>query len=539
MNRFLQKNIINFLIISFLAVISTFIPFLGHFYNVTMDGVYHFGRFQEIADSLKNLELPQIFNFKYVSVSSYEGVAINSFYPWLTGLIFIVPKILIINPMWAIAAGFFVLNLITIYSSKLLMQYISSNHLLIYTGVIIYQFNNYHFLDMYSRSAIGESIAYAFIPLVFLGLLKIFDNDKTGYIVLGLSMGLIINSHVLSFVFGIVIIFFFVLSKFLLKKLTLNNIGEIFKAGFIGLIVGFYSIYNIIIVSLNNGIVQPPKSIFPLNMNDFFYSLLKNDLNEKMFTTWNLGLPIMVVMTLLFFKSLKNNNKKWTSWIVLSSLLFLSLFDWWPYGIFVKTPLNIFQFLGRFLVLVIIMFSIGFVLYLNDKKIKKSLIFMFDIVVIAFSLSATFQMHNSPTGETLWDHSKLNSANYYKTIENSYTFAEFLPQGSNEKNNIENSLKTGKLKIIPKNTGVVFKLERKVGETVSLPAVLYKGFNYDLYKNGVKINKIKYGVLKIKTESINNVIELESKNNINSVAFIISIVGFFASLVLLLRRGKV
>lgn len=155
--RFLKNkiNYIDVIVVFGLAIISTIIPFLSHFYNISPDGIYHLARFQSIADSLKNNELPNTLNFKYISQNSAAGVAINSLYPWLTGLIFIIPNLLFQNPMWGLAAGFLILNIITILTIKSLISYVSSNRLFIYTGITIYQFNNYHFIDMYSRSAIG------------------------------------------------------------------------------------------------------------------------------------------------------------------------------------------------------------------------------------------------------------------------------------------------------------------------------------------------------------------------------------------------
>ena len=45
-------------------------------------------------------------------------------------------------------------------------------------AAILYMLMPYHLNDMYIRNALGEFLSYIFIPLVFLGLYKIFQKDK-------------------------------------------------------------------------------------------------------------------------------------------------------------------------------------------------------------------------------------------------------------------------------------------------------------------------------------------------------------------------
>ena len=45
-------------------------------------------------------------------------------------------------------------------------------------SAILYITMPYHLTDMYIRNAIGEFLSYIFIPLVFLGLYKLFQKEK-------------------------------------------------------------------------------------------------------------------------------------------------------------------------------------------------------------------------------------------------------------------------------------------------------------------------------------------------------------------------
>ena len=45
-------------------------------------------------------------------------------------------------------------------------------------AAILYMLMPYHLNDMYIRNALGEFLSYIFIPLVFLGVYKIFEKEK-------------------------------------------------------------------------------------------------------------------------------------------------------------------------------------------------------------------------------------------------------------------------------------------------------------------------------------------------------------------------
>lgn len=43
---------------------------------------------------------------------------------------------------------------------------------------ILYMLMPYHLNDMYIRNALGEFLSFIFIPLIFLGVYKIFQKEK-------------------------------------------------------------------------------------------------------------------------------------------------------------------------------------------------------------------------------------------------------------------------------------------------------------------------------------------------------------------------
>lgn len=526
--RFLKKkiNYIDVILVFGLAIISTIIPFLSHFYNISPDGIYHLARFQSIADSLKNNELPNTLNFKYISQNSAAGVAINSLYPWLTGLIFIIPNLLFQNPMWGLAAGFLILNIITILTIKSLISYVSSNRLFIYTGIIIYQFNNYHFIDMYSRSAIGEAIAYAFLPLVVLGLLQVNDYRKSGFLTLGLSMGLLINTHIISFIFGIIMILFNISYRCVTKKIKLHDLIEICKAGIVGLLIGLYSIYNLLSIYLSNKIVEPFKAIKMVDMNTMLTTLLNNDIKSENSIGWNLGLPVTILLIFLLIIAYKNNNNSdWKKWIIGAGVSYLLIFNWWPIQKLVNTPLGIIQFYGRFLVVISLLVSVGYVLFLNHSQINRKKLILLNIIIMVFSLSAVYQNHYN-----YWTYRRsLTSSNYYSTLENGYTFNDYLPTTKSKKNiSVLKTNITSPRRKVQTNDSITFKFDINKKQIISLPVVMYVGKKYDVWVNNHKSQSLSSSLLKVKAKKGSNIVKVVSVENNNKLLLFLSIISFIA-----------
>ena len=535
-----KVNYIDIMLIVVLGIIATIVPFLSHFYNISTDGVYHLARFQSIADSLKDNSIPNTLNFKYVSQNSAIGVAINSLYPWLTGLIFIIPNLIFQNPIWGLAAGFLILNIITISTAKSLMSYISSSRIIIYTGVVIYQFNNYHFIDLYSRSAFGESIAYAFIPLVFLGILQIYDAKKTGFLVLGLGMGLLINTHIISFIFGLLIIFISILHRCVTKNMRRHELIAFCKAGLVGILIGLYAIYNLLDVYLLNNIVEPFKTIKMLDMNTMLTTLLNNDIKSENSIGWNLGLPVTILLISLLILAYKaQQNSTWKIWIISAGVIYLFIFNWWPTESLVNTPLSIIQFYGRLFVIIGLLISIGFVLFLNHHTVSTKRLVLLNLLIIVFSLSAVYQNHYN-----YWTYRQpLNSSNYYTTLKNRSTFSDYLP-AKGSKTNVsvlfDENITVPKQKKLT-NKSVSFKVKANKNKTVSLPVVMYNGKNYNIWVNNVQTQSLSAKLLRVKLTKGTNTIKLTSTNNKNELLLIVSVgtfIGFSSYLFIRNRKNK-
>lgn len=529
----ITKNSLDILTILLFSFISTYFAFPGHFFKISADGIYHLGRFLNISDSLRNLNFPEVVNLTHIPTNSYTGVAINSFYPWLTGLIFIIPNLLFSNPMWSLFFGFFVLNFFTIVSIKSLLSYLTSNRLAVFTGIVIYQFNNYHFIDLYSRVAIGESIAYAFFPIVFLGIIKINRSDKFGFLFLGLSMGLLVNTHILTFLFAVLTVILYIFYLFFFdRKNLLNKLIQIIKSSIVAIFLGIYTIYNLVYLITNNQIQGPFKCIIALSFRDVFMSIITNGIGERGGQNWNMGLP--VTMLVLFFGTycLVTKSNYWKAYGSFSILFYFSLFisKWMPYNLIKDSLLANIQFLGRLLIFVLILLSIGvsYLITFRNKNTKTSLIFGLNVIIIIFSLSALYNYHYNRFGIGTY-YLKVNSENYYDILNNTATFADYLPKNvkkdnSNTKQNDYKKI----LKIVnssPKE--ITYSAYSAKNVDYEIPFITYHGLNYVISNNGQKAYMSGNAkLIKVRLHRGQNKIIIKVRHNNSVYLLVVSIISF-------------
>src|SRR5699024_4608279 len=116
----------------------------------------------------------------------------------------------------------------------------------------------------------GEALGFAFLPLVFLGIIKIWQKEyRVGSLFLALGMSLVINSHILTTVICCLYLIIFELFRLLLMKLDFKEIKSIIVAAFITIVASAYTLSNIIKLSLKNDLTTPWRNILTLDWNQF------------------------------------------------------------------------------------------------------------------------------------------------------------------------------------------------------------------------------------------------------------------------------
>ncbi|AIG65176.1 hypothetical protein ACRHK7_03535 [Weissella tructae] len=352
------------LVMGILAFISTYVVFVGKQFQINPDGIFHLMRFESIYQALAAGQWPSRINFIGYE---HQGAAVTGMYPWLSAWMFILPRFFA-SPMWSFTIGFLILNFMTIGFTWLLMGRFTDKTLIKWLGVILYQFNGYHFILMYSRVALGEAIGYMALPLVILGLIDIWQNRKYGWAVLGFGMAIIANGHMLSLLMCTVMVVVFEAGRLIMKKMSVAEFWAIIKAALLAGVLSAYTLFTMLQIMMQNTLMPPNIRWDALTGHHYILATLTNDFKEYRDTT--MGLVIGIVILVFLIIAIKNFKKSWARWIFAANIVFLCTFDFILGPELVNTPFANIQFSMRFLMFVAMFLAIGIVMYFDERPLN-------------------------------------------------------------------------------------------------------------------------------------------------------------------------
>lgn len=247
---------------------------------------------------------------------------------------------------------------------------------------ILYMTMPYHLTDMYIRGSIGEFISFVFIPLVFLGLYNLFnENEKDWLLVLGI-VGLIITHNLMTIICILISSVYILINlpKFKQKNIRNKFFSNIF---FILCISSFFWIPFLETSIYTKYEVYEPGKMATID------SVQQNGLNIKqLFITnrkeyvYELGPHILVMLcfTIAVFRRMTSNIKR--EYIIFLIIGFLSVFmstKYFPWKLF-GNSFSFIQFPWRMLEISSFCFSI--VCAINMGIIIKNFRFL-DVVIIS------------------------------------------------------------------------------------------------------------------------------------------------------------
>lgn len=158
---------------------------------------FHLIRIEGIKNALKNFEIPVRI---YSLVNNGYGYAISMFYPELFIYIPSILRLLNTSLVFSYKILIFLINLGSIFSMYIAVKNISKSRSTGIIGAIVYATASYRLVTVFTRGAIGEAIAIAFLPIVIWGLYEICTGNKKRWYILLIGYTGVIQSHILSII---------------------------------------------------------------------------------------------------------------------------------------------------------------------------------------------------------------------------------------------------------------------------------------------------------------------------------------------------
>lgn len=277
------------------------------------------------------------------------------------------------------------------------------------TGALLYGLAPYHFLNLYIRGDVAETLAFAIVPLVFLFLEKTFRKPTTMNILLGgVFYGLLIISHNgVSLMFSPVLLFYILLKKNL--KYFFDGFSILIFGLLISMFFWFPAIYEGKYINTALFVGNLYKEHFP-TINQLFYSDFGfgPDVRIKGGLSPQIGILywVLAVLSLLLFSKYKN-KLFFLGWILIfASSIFITLpisdFVWRSFYL-----LRLFEFPWRFVGLASFSASILACFFLEKANKKIILIVLITLFLSSFmfvkineKVSKTDEFYKNYSGTT-------------------------------------------------------------------------------------------------------------------------------------------
>ena len=540
-NKIKYQSLLIGVFLLFCAFIATYPSFLNSYFKITMDGQIHFIRFEEIAQAFKAGHFPPLVNFMGFG---HWGNAFTGMYPWISGLFFIIPRIVFTNPIHAIMIGYFLVNLFTLINAYFLSRELTKKYYWQLLGTLLYEFNTYHLCVLYGRDALGEALAYTFLPLVFLGCIQIWNNKKVGILTLALGMGMTANSHVITMAFTCLFIVIIEIFRIFGRKITLKEVVRFIYAALITGLIACFSLLNMLTLMQSNELLTPGKGLSQVITSEMFDAMLNNSISDNFSRSWNIGIIAFIMLLFLTFQLFTKKEGTWKYWTLGAWAVLISTFSWIPYSNFVVNSFfgNI-QFLGRLNSFVVVFLVIATVLYFDKYGAKLSEKTTFYVISALMMLTCIFgcatyqtQLNDNPI------RYYITKENYYSTINDATNAQHDYMITKNNKEVISQKVldETPKsLKTVDSNfNSLILSFNEKNGQKVTLPFMLYNGINYQVKVNGENIRNFNSGqVLSIKSRTGRNIVKVTSSPSaLNIFTFVISMISITIVSILLIMN---
>ena len=496
-----KKNMFIFIII--LTLFSSIPIFILGSVPYGHDLNFHLSRIQGLSDNIKNLDF---FNGVYKEYYNGYGYANGLFYPdiflYLPALLRAFGmKITVSYKIFIIFINFF-----SILSMYLTVKGISKNKNAAVLASLIYAFVPYRLVDLYERAALGEALAFIFVPLVFYGIYEIIFGDYKKFWVLTIGMTGLILSHILStYMVGIVLLIICLINikRFVREK---ERVLYLLIAALITLFLTSYFLFPMIEqmmsqtfkysstgaldqFKLSNRVVNPLLLFLEI---PHIYKLL----NLEYWVPSGIGIMFIYLIYILLLNRKKNDSFTNQALVIsVFTLVIVCIKPFWELGI-VERTLYLVQFPWRFYMFPTILLTIcgSICMCKNGLSLKK---FTITLMLSMVSLGSMFYL--------MVRAYKVKYLDEYSAAFNEYLPAEVTknyilnnPNRINSNNSVDtNIIDKGSYKIIEFN----LKEENDNDTYLELPLVYYKGYMASCDGNDLKVYKSDKGLVTINIES--------------------------------------
>lgn len=257
-----------------------------------------------------------------------------------------------------------------------------------------YTLSTYRLIDQSVRAALGETLAFAFLPLFVLGVYSIFYSDKHRWQLLGIGMSLLIASHLITAFYSVVLLLVFLLINW--KKCKLPQMKSLIKAGLLSLGLSAWFLFpyfeQIYHLTFNFSNTTLWASGLNFSLGNLFLNSLSNLSAPFTELKPNIGLLLLVatIIAAVHFRTLTPSNKRLTFVTIFMLLFATNIFPW---GLFKGSVLAMIQFPWRLLLFASFFTSLLAVCLIEQFRLLSGK-YLAVFIALCSLLTISFNMNN-------------------------------------------------------------------------------------------------------------------------------------------------
>lgn len=362
-----KRDVCLFIVFCLIMALISIYPYWFNGVNLEHDTCFHLSRIEGLAQSFKDgILIPRIYPYKNLGF----GYASPTFYSDF----FLVVPALLTNAGVSLARSYqillFICSFFTCWFMGTLTKRLCKNKEAVYLTSFLYLFCSYRLTDIYVRGALGEVIAFVFLPAALLGMIEVLwkDEKRWGWLVFGFT-GLLL-SHNITFILGCFLFICLIVIYFHNLWYKKQRLMAVFKAILLTLGISSFFLFPMLEQLMSQKYylhyygTSSNLEAYALNAWQFteqrmIFGISGNALNPDQIMSTNLGwlIPLLPCLSFFLFKDKCNENTQFLHWCMILgySYFFLCsrLFPW-KYASF----LRILQFPWRFMGLASLLLSL-------------------------------------------------------------------------------------------------------------------------------------------------------------------------------------